>query len=276
MPTQLRPIDKRLQRAARDGATVERIRQLLNAGADRTSRDEDGCTALYHAIDFGHTHLLYVLSTENMLRDVIYPDTVRSYLHVAVEEDRPCALRQLLQLGCDVNVRLHGLTLLTYALLMRSYACAMALLCDGRCDVNAQAHSGALKHPLDHVLFNTHHYTSMSVLQHRDLLLTMMLQCGLNVNCQRDDWSPLNYCIRHGYNAWVKLLIDHSDVDVNATQQNGLYPVLTAAVYGNTQALELLRDANADMCLTSRVVTSTEQDSFGKKQLRLQLTKFTL
>ena len=57
----------------------------------------------------------------------------------------------------------------------------------------------------------------------------------------------------------MKLLIDHSDVDVNATQENGLYPVLTAAAYDNTQAFDMLIAADADMRITSCVVTSTQQ-----------------
>ena len=54
-------------------------------------------------------------------------------------------------------------------------------------------------------------------------------------------------------------MIDHSDVDVNATQENGLYPVLTAAAYDNTQAFDMLIAADADMRITSCVVTSTQQ-----------------
>ena len=61
-----------------------------------------------------------------------------------------------------VNAQLHGLTLLTYALSKRSYECATVLLDDSRCDVNAQAHSEAYRHPLEYVLFDTHHmYNSM-------------------------------------------------------------------------------------------------------------------
>ena len=88
------------------------------------------------------------------------------------------------------------------------------------------------------MLFDTHHYNSMRELRQRDVLLTRMLQLGLDVNGQRDGWSSLNYCIRHGYNAWVTLLIDHNDVDVNVRQQqNRLHPVLAAAAaYGNTQS----------------------------------------
>ena len=87
---------------------------------------------------------------------------------------------------------------------------------------------------MDYVLFDTHHYSAMRELRQRDVLLTRMLQLGLDVNGQRDGWSSLNYCIRHGYNAWVTLLIDH----VNVTQQqNGLHPVLAAAAAcGNTQS----------------------------------------
>ena len=262
-----RRIDKRLRRAVKEGASVERIRRLLNAGADRTSRDECSCTALYYAVVYGRTHLLPVLAADDMLREVIFPHAARSYTHLAIDEGRVDALKVLLQLGCDVSVQLHGFTLLVHALLKRSYACAMLLLNDYRCDVNAQAHSAAHKHPLDYVFFDTHRYSSMRELRQRDVLLRRMLQRGLDVNCQRAGWSPLNYCIAHGYNAWMKLLMDSSDVDVNATQQqNGLYPVLTAAAFGNIQALDLLIDADADMCLTSGVVTSTEQDSNGKKQ----------
>ena len=258
-----------MRRAVKEGAPVERVRRLLNAGADRASLDECSCTALYYAVVYGRTHLLPVLATDDMLREVIFPDAARSYTHLAIDEGRVDALQQLLQLGCDVSVQLHGFTLLTHALLKRSYACAMLLLNDYRCDVNAQAHSAAYRHPLDYVLFDTHRYVynSMRELRQRDVLLRRMIQRGLDVNCERAGWSPLNYCIAHGYNAWMKLLLDRSDVDVNATQQhNGLYPVLTAAVFGNTQALEWLIEADADKCLTSGVVTSTEQDSNGKKQ----------
>ena len=98
--------------------------------------------------------------------------------------------------------------------------------------------SAAHKHPLDYVLFDTHHYNSVRELRPRGLLLTRMLKQGMDISCQRDGWTPLNYCIRHGYNAWMKLLFDYSDVNVNAKQQqNGLHPVLAAAAAcGNTQS----------------------------------------
>ena len=134
----------------------------------------------------------------------------------------------------------HWFMLSTHALLKRSYAYAMVRvwLKDNCCDINAQAHSAAYKHPLDYELFDTHHYNSMHELWQHDMLLARMLQRGLDINWHRDGWSPLNYCIRHGYNALVKLLIDHNDVDVNVRQQqNRLHPVLAAAAaYGNTQS----------------------------------------
>ena len=61
------------------------------------------------------------------------------------------------------------------------------------------------------------------------VLLTRTLQRRLDVNCTRDGWSPINYCTRHGCNAWVSLLIDQHTTDVNATQQKGPQPLLTAA-----------------------------------------------
>ena len=113
-------------------------------------------TALFYAIIFGRTHLLPVLCTADMLSDVIvFPHAGRLYTHVTIDFDHADALRQLLQLGCDVNVRVQGLALLTYALSSRSYACALVLLDDSRCDVNAQAHSAVHNKPLDCVLFNT-------------------------------------------------------------------------------------------------------------------------
>ena len=194
-------IDQRLRQAARDGAGVGRVRHLLEEGADQTSLDERRCTALYYAVAYVRTHLLTVLlSTGAMLRDVISPSAARSYTHVAIDRDHARALRQLLQLGCDVNVQRRGFTLLTYALSKRSYECATVLLDDGRCDVNAQAHSAARKHPLDCVLFNMHRRRCVTrELQHRSVLLTRMLERGRNINCERHGWSPLNYCIRHQY-----------------------------------------------------------------------------
>ena len=57
----------------------------------------------------------------------------------------------------------------THALLKRSYAYAMVRvwLKDNCCDINAQAHSAAYKHPLDYVLFDTHHYNSKRELRQR-------------------------------------------------------------------------------------------------------------
>ena len=55
----------------------------------------------------------------------------------------------------------------------------MVLLSDSRCDVNAQAHSAGDKHPLDYVLFDTHHYNSLNSMREfrqRGVLLTRMLQ----------------------------------------------------------------------------------------------------
>ena len=111
--------------------------------------------ALFYAIIFGRTHLLPVLCTADMLSDVIvFPHAGRLYTHVTIDVDHADTLRQLLQLGCDVNVQVQGLPLLIYALSRPSYAYAMVLLNDSRCDVNVQAHSAVRKHMLDYVLFN--------------------------------------------------------------------------------------------------------------------------
>ena len=264
MFTQRRRIDQRLRRAAQDGAPVAQIHQLLNDSADRTSRDEYECTALYYAIMFGHTHLLAVLSTADILNDVIYPHAGRFYQHIAIEKDDAVALRQLLQLGCDVNVREKGLTLLTYALSRQSYACALVILGDSRFDVNAQAHSAAL----EYVLFITRNYTTAQEMSQRTEVLKRLLERGLQADCQSGGWTPLNHCIRYGLNVWVKLLLDHNAADVNVKQQGGLYPVLTAAVFGNHKALALLIATNAaDMCLTSDAVTSTRQYIYGMNHI---------
>ena len=54
-----------------------------------------------------------------------------------------CYMKSYFRTRCTFNVRLHGFTLLTHALLKRSYACVMVWLKDSRRDVNTQAHSAA-------------------------------------------------------------------------------------------------------------------------------------
>ena len=47
-----------------------------------------------------------------MLHEVIYPQAARSYTHRAIDQGRADALQVLLQMGCDINVQLHGFSLL--------------------------------------------------------------------------------------------------------------------------------------------------------------------
>ena len=117
---------------------------------------------------------------------------------MAIDKDHADALRQLLQLGCDVNVREKGLTLLTYALSRRSYACALVMLDDSRCDVNAQAHNAAHNHPLEYVLFNTRNCNMAQEISQRTEVLKRLLERGLQADCQSGGWTPLNHCVRHG------------------------------------------------------------------------------
>ena len=97
-------------------------------GADRTSLDECSCTALFHAIVYGRTHLLPVLCTDDMLHEVIYPHAAQrvgirtsQLTRVAPSRCKCCCSWAATLMSSYMDSRFE---VLTNALLKRTYACA--------------------------------------------------------------------------------------------------------------------------------------------------------
>ena len=262
----LRRIDRKLHCAVTSGGSLEKVMSLIREGADINSRNITNNTPLWCAIVYGHEHLLGVLSTPAMLQEPVQPGSPRFYTHLAISQRKSRALKELLKLGADVNIMLHGQTLLSLALMVRSYRCAAIILQDSQ--LNILLLNRSADHPLKFIVFDMYRCASAYEMTRRGDMLTLMLQKGVSTNNHHLGWLPLQSCIQNPQLYWWVVQLADQGADVNAVQPaNGLYPLLTATLYDNFLAFELLLSL-VDMCKTSGVVESAYRHA-GKNQSAL-------
>merc|ERR1712098_232646 len=98
---------------------VERVKNLIEKGANLNETDEDGCTALHDAARKGHTEILSLLIAAGC--DVNLQDVNgETALHFAAFADRAEIVSLLIEAECDLNLQSSGDTALHYAALGRT------------------------------------------------------------------------------------------------------------------------------------------------------------
>lgn len=156
---------------------------------------------------------------------------------VAIKQDNPGAIRQLLTRGFDANTvdpkGQHGLYL---AIQEPSLKAAQALLDWPKTNVNALNASG--ESPL-----------MLAAIKGQTELVAALIKKGADVN--KTGWTPLHYAASKGHLAIMNLLLEnHAYID--AESPNGTTPLMMAAQYGTTPAVKLLLDAGADPLLKNQ------------------------
>ena len=176
--------------------------ELIRAGADVNTKDQDGNTPLHKASQYGHTELAKLLigngADVNAATEVGWKPLHKASLNGYTE-----TAKLLIGNGADVNTKdKDGVTPL-YIASLNGYTETAKLLIDNGADVNAATKYGVT--PLH--LASHYGYTETAKL---------LIGNGADVNTKdKDGWTPLHLASHYGYTEIVRELI-RADADVNA------------------------------------------------------------
>ena len=76
----------------------------------------------------------------------------------------------------------------------------------------------------------------------------METQPHLNINQQANNgWTALHWASLNGHPECVKLLLNHSDIDINITDIKGRTPLVYASTFKHTEIMNLLKAKGGTM-----------------------------
>ena len=213
-------VNSRLLAAAKKG-DMAKVKALLTEGADLTTKDKDGKTALMIAKEKGHTEAVQVLESAGI-----------TALFAAVKEGSVENAKGLLEAGTEVNAKGEGGQIPLQIAFEGDYRDIAEILILEGADVNVEIRNG--RTPLHEVARGVH-----------EDLAELLISKGADVNAASDTVpTALIIAATKGHIEIVKILLD------NGADMNGLSPrggtALNAAL-GNehTEIAQLLKDAGA-------------------------------
>ena len=156
---------------------------------------------------------------------------------VAIKQDNPGAIKQLLTRGFDANtVDPKGQPGLYLAIQEPSPKAAQALLDWPKTNVNA---------------LNANGESPLMLAAIKGQLETVAALIKRDADVNKTGWTPLHYAASKGHLAIMNLLLEnHAYID--AESPNGTTPLMMAAQYGTGPAVQLLLDAGADPLLKNQ------------------------
>ncbi|MBR4985307.1 MAG: ankyrin repeat domain-containing protein [Proteobacteria bacterium] len=218
---QLEKLNKDLLKAASNyPPSIEKIKSLIEAGADINAKDDNGKTPLHWCVSLRSSNDDIAKLLIGAGADVNAKDNKgRTPLHWCRKAD---IVKVLIGVGADVNAKDNdGKTWLHYF----ENADIAKILIDAGADVNAKDNDG--KTPLHHSL--------------NDDIVKVLINAGADINAKDNDGrTPLHYFV--DYDA-AKVLID-AGADVNAKDNDGGTPLHYCEDY---DVAKVLVDAGADV-----------------------------
>lgn len=249
---------------------LDKIKELVQSGADIRQAGKQGYTALHTASEHGHTEIISYLVNAGLDPDARTKD-LESILHIAAEHDQLAVMRLALSLGLSPNATdTSGYPPLYRAVTNRNYE-ACTILLNGGADVNLVANSQ--KRPL-----------LLQAITNDDLaLVQLLIEHGADVN-SCDDWQDtmlhwagkyssvavIEYLLNHGASIAAKshsgntvllafaernnvggaqLLLERG-VDINEANEYGCTPLMHAIRMRNKEFVAFLLEHGADICST--------------------------
>ncbi|KAJ5493776.1 hypothetical protein N7463_009863 [Penicillium fimorum] len=227
-----------LSRAASNGhATVMKV--LLQHGADADHRDEDGCTPLLSAAQYGHEEVVSLLLGHQKVNPNAENIKGQTPLSVAAREGHKNTVRLLLadsRVNPDHKDK-KGRTPLSLAAFRIRTSVVELLLKVPRVDANSMNSSG--RTPLYLATQNGGEEVVGRLLQ------TSIVDPDLRERDSGD--TPLAVAAQYGRDLVAQLLLAIPGVDPNSTNAKGATPLSLAAREGHVDVIELLLlDGRAD------------------------------
>ena len=157
---------------------------------------------------------------------------------IALKQDRPDAVRSLLERGFEPNTpTADGLDALYVALRDGSLKSAQVLIDGPKTNVDTRTPSDET--PL-----------MMACLRGQIDIVRKLIARGADVN--KTGWTPLHYAATGSQIEIMRLLLDQSAY-IDAQSPNGTTPLMMAAMYGSEDAAKFLLDAGADPTLKNQL-----------------------
>lgn len=184
-------------------------------------------------IYFRYLLYLYVFIGFSLSKAGSYED-----FFVAIKQDNPTVITQLLQRGFDPNTRdLSGLPGLYLAIREPSLKAAEALIAWPK--TNVELRTAQDESPL-----------MLAALKGQLDMVRKLIARDADVN--KPGWTPLHYAATNAHLPVMQLLLDHHAY-IDAESPNGTTPLMMAAQYGSPGAVKLLLEAGADPQLKNQL-----------------------
>lgn len=192
----------------------------------------------------------FFVSCKTVIRKIILSSVFLSFFSVsatagsfddwfiAIKNDQPGKVRELLQKGFDPNTiePKRGDTGLILAMRENARDVMAVLLADKRTKIDTEAFNG------DNALM-------IACYNGNEKAVKILLDKGARVN--KNGWTPLHYAAASGNDPIVKRLLD-KDAFVNAASPNATTPVMMAARGGHIYTVKLLYDHGADITMKNQ------------------------
>jgi len=216
-----------LHEAAQTG-DVEKVKTLLDKGADINALDGDCMTSLCLASEHGFTFVVKLLIERGANVNIGCKDYYTP-LHFATWNGHKEIVDLLLQHGADVNVViLAGISPLWMAA-SKGYTPIVKALLSRNANINTQDNGGYT--PLHEAAGGGHVETVGILLDH-----------GAQINAMANNkkgWTPLHFAVINGSTETVKLLLRRG-ADPNIKGKDGFTPTMMAQILKRTDILKLL------------------------------------
>ena len=211
---------------------VEALSLLLKANANPNIQMDDGSTPLLVATQNGHTDIVSLLLKANANINSQRDDSF-SPLYIASLQGLTEIVSLLLKANADTNLRKdNGATPLHIAS-QRAHIEVVALLLKANVNPNSQMNNG----------FTPIHAASQ--LGHTDIV-SLLLKANANPNSQEEDGlTPLLVATHNGHTDTVSLLLK-ANANINLQANNGVTSLYVASHQGHTDIVSLLLKANAN------------------------------